>query len=142
MDVGNVGLTDQDVCEAMKSIPGYLDITHADFKELCCRACLYALERVSKNVLTRDMIAKHVVFVLQDTPLEVVAKLMCHQGISGVPVTDTNQTVAGMISERDFLVRMGEAVPKNFMIGVAARGGHAQSLFLQPESHLVSGRLS
>ena len=119
LPVGDVSLTDQDVYEAMKSIPGYLDITPGDFKELYCHAYRHAVERVSRSVLARDMMTRDVAFVSLDTPLDEVAELMGYRGISGVPVTDDNRMVVGVISEKDFLSRMGEIGPKNFMTVVA-----------------------
>jgi CBS domain-containing membrane protein len=44
MDLSRIGLTDADIYEAMKSIPGYLDITPGDFKELYCIAFRHAAE--------------------------------------------------------------------------------------------------
>ncbi|MGC8495289.1 MAG: CBS domain-containing protein [Syntrophobacteraceae bacterium] len=118
--VGDVGLTDQDVYEAMKSIPGYLDITPRDFKELYCHAYYKAVERISKSVLARDMMTEEVLFVSSDTPLDDVADLMGERGISGLPVTDDRRRVVGVISEKDFLSRMGEAGPQNFMTVIAS----------------------
>ena len=117
--VGDVGLTDQDVYEAMKSIQGYLDITPRDFKELYCHAWRHAEERISKSVLARDIMTRDVVFVSRDTSLDEVADLMGRRGISGLPVTDDAGMVLGVISEKDFLSRMGEAGPKNFMTVIA-----------------------
>ncbi|HAA04191.1 MAG TPA: CBS domain-containing protein [Syntrophobacteraceae bacterium] len=114
-----VGLTDQDIYEAMKSIPGYLDITPGDFKELYCRAYRHAVERILGSVLARDIMVADVVFVGADTSVEEVAELMGRRGVSGVPVTDENSKVVGVISEKDFLARMGEAGPKNFMTVIA-----------------------
>lgn len=119
LPVGDVGLTDRDVYEAMKSIPGYLDITPRDFKELYCHAYRQAAERISRSVLARDMMTKEVIFVARDTPLAEVASLMGERGISGIPVTDDAGRVLGVISEKDFLSRMGEAGPKNFMTVIA-----------------------
>lgn len=34
----SIDITDEDICEAMKEIPGYLDITTSDFKEVCRHA--------------------------------------------------------------------------------------------------------
>jgi CBS domain-containing protein len=118
--VGDVGLTDQDVYEAMQSIPGYLDITPGDFKELYCHAYRRAVERVSKTVLARDMMTKEVLFVSRDTPLDEAAGLMGLRGVSGLPVTDDAGKVVGVVSEKDFLSRMGEPAPKNFMTVIAS----------------------
>jgi CBS domain-containing membrane protein len=119
MPVGNIGLTDQDVYEAMKSIPGYLDITPGDFKELYYHAFRHAVERIHSSVLAQDMMTTDVVFVGPDTSIDDVAELMGRRGISGLPVIDENTRVVGVISEKDFLARMGEASPKNFMTVIA-----------------------
>jgi CBS domain-containing membrane protein len=116
---GDVGLTDQDVYEAMKAIPGYLDITPGDFKELYCHAYRHAIERISRSVLARDVMSKDVVSVAGETPLGEVAQLMSRREISGLPVTDARGKVVGVISEKDFLAKMAKAGPRNFM-GVIA----------------------
>jgi CBS domain-containing protein len=48
-----------------------------------------------------------------------VAEIMGSKGISGVPVLDSSDKVVGVISERDFLARMGPDGPRNFMTVVA-----------------------
>jgi CBS domain-containing protein len=112
-------LTDDDIYEAMKKIPGYLDITPGDFKEVYRLAYEHALERLAASVLTRDIMALQVVSVSPDAPLAEVAEVMGRSGVSGVPVVDAGGKVVGVISEKDFLVRMGVKGPKNFMSVVA-----------------------
>jgi CBS domain-containing protein len=60
-----------------------------------------------------------VITVELTTPLYEVAARMASSGISGVPVLDENERVAGIISERDFLKHMG-AKNASFMSIVAA----------------------
>jgi CBS domain-containing protein len=112
-------LTDEDVYEAMKAIPGYLDITPGDFKELYRHAYRHAVERLSRSLTARDIMTMDVICVKRETPLHEVAGIMGSRGISGVPVVDSGGTVVGVISETDFLVRMGAIGPKNFMSAVA-----------------------
>ena len=112
-------LTDSDIYEAMKSMPGYLDITPGDFKELYCYAYRQAAERIARSVLARDMMATDVISVKPDTPLHEVAEAMGGRGISGVPVVDEDTRVVGVISEKDFLTRMGDESPRNFMAVIA-----------------------
>jgi CBS domain-containing membrane protein len=57
--------------------------------------------------------------VQPDTPVAEVAAGMGRRGVSGVPVVDAGQKVVGVISEKDFLTRMGVKEPKNFMSLVA-----------------------
>ena len=115
-----IDLKDEDIYEAMKSIPGYLDITPGDFKEVYHLAYAHALERLSRAVTAREIMTREVVSVRPDTPLAEVAEAMGSRGISGVPVVDDAGRVVGVISEKDFLTHLGVAEPKNFMTLVAS----------------------
>ncbi len=115
-----IDLKDEDIYEAMKSIPGYLDITPGDFKEVYRLAYRHALERLSRVVTAREVMTREVVAVGPDTPLAEVAAAMGKAGISGVPVIDSAGKVVGVISEKDFLTHMGVTEPKNFMSLVAS----------------------
>ena len=112
---GDVELTDSDIYEAMKSIPGYLDITPGDFKELYRHAYQHAMQRLAGEITAKDMMVKNVVSVTPETPLPEIAEVMGRRGISGVPVVDADNQVVGVISEKDFLSRMGAESPQNFM---------------------------
>ncbi len=115
-----IDLKDEDIYEAMKSIPGYLDITPGDFKEVYRLAYRHALERLSRVVTAREVMTREVVAVGPDTPLAEVAAAMGKAGISGVPVIDSAGKVLGVISEKDFLTHMGVTGPQNFMTLVAS----------------------
>lgn len=54
----------------------------------------------ASDVMTRD-----VVCVYEDTPVEEIARLMLRNGISGVPVTDREGMILGIVSEGDLLRR-------------------------------------
>jgi len=112
-------ISDADVYEAMKNIPGYLDITPGDFKELYQHAYRHALGRLSQSKKASDIMTRDVVSVEKSTPLKLVARLMAEKGVSGVPVIDKDGLVAGVISEKDFLSRMGGKDTFSFM-GVVA----------------------
>ncbi|MFI5330058.1 MAG: CBS domain-containing protein [Desulfobaccales bacterium] len=115
-----IDLKDEDIFEAMKSIPGYLDITPGDFKEVYRRAYAHALERLSRAVTAQEIMTREVVSVRPDTPLAAVAEAMGSRGISGVPVLDDAGRVVGVISEKDFLTHLGVAEPQNFLTLVAS----------------------
>jgi CBS domain-containing membrane protein len=115
----DIDLTDSDIFEAMKAIPGYLDITPGDFKELYRFAYQHAVQRITMSVTARDIMARDVIRVGPEAPVSEVAEIMGKHGISGVPVVDVDNKVVGIISEKDFLARMGAKSPQNFMSVVA-----------------------
>ncbi len=117
-EVGIPDLSEQDIYEAMKEIPGYLDITPQDFREVYRLAFRVAVERLQREVQAQTIMTREVVSVRPDTPLVGVAETMGRTNVSGVPVVDEENRVVGVISERDFLKRLGAASP-NFMSLVA-----------------------
>jgi CBS domain-containing membrane protein len=114
-----IEIKEEDILEAMRAIPGYLDITPGDFKEVYRLAFQHALERLSREVTAAEIMTTDVATVQPDTPVAEVAAAMGRRGVSGVPVVDAGHKVLGFISEKDFLTRMGVQEPKNFMSLVA-----------------------
>jgi CBS domain-containing membrane protein len=115
-----IEIKEEDILEAMRAIPGYLDITPGDFKEVYGLAFQHALERLSRAVTAAEIMTTAVVTVAPETPVAEVAAAMGRRGVSGVPVVDAGQKVVGIISEKDFLTRMGVKEPQNFMSLVAS----------------------
>ncbi|MFA4902094.1 MAG: CBS domain-containing protein [Desulfobaccales bacterium] len=115
----DLDLKEEDILEAMRAIPGYLDITPGDFKEIYRLAFQHALKRLNRDVRAAEIMTKDVVTVNPDTPVAEVALAMGRRGISGLPVADAENKVVGMISEKDFLSRMDVKEPQNFMSLVA-----------------------
>lgn len=111
----SIDLTEEDIMSAMKSIQGYIDITPADFKEIYGLAYRQALDRLSQSVTAEDIMTKSVIFVNPDTDLIETAQRMAETGISGVPVINDKQIVIGVISEKDFLRKMGAKDTGSFM---------------------------
>jgi CBS domain-containing protein len=91
----------------MKEIPGYLDITTSDFKELYAHSYRHAIDRLINSVTAKDIMTGNVVTVEPATPLQEVAERMAAAAVSGIPVIDRDGKVQGIISERDFLNHMG-----------------------------------
>ena len=114
-----IEISEADILEAMRAISGYLDITPGDFKEVYRLAFAHALERLSLAVTAAEIMTTDVVAVHPDTPVSQVAAAMGSRGVSGVPVVDADHKVVGVISEKDFLSRMGVEDAKNFMSLVA-----------------------
>lgn len=115
----SIELSDDDVLSAMKSIPGYLDITTADFREIYKLAYRHAYDRLGRSMTAADIMTEKVVFVFPETDLIETAARMADHSISGLPVIDNRQHVVGVISEKDFLRKMGAKDTASFM-GVVA----------------------
>lgn len=110
-----VDLTDADVFAAMKRMQGFIDITPADFREIYRFAYNHAVDRIATSVTAEDVMTRKVVAVDPDTPLTETAEKMAAHNISGVPVIDADRKIVGVISEKDFLHRMGAQKSASFM---------------------------
>ena len=138
-----VDISDDDIYDAMKEIPGYLDITPGDFKEVYRFAYQHAVERFS-SVKAGAAMVREVISVTRKTPLVQVAEAMARHGVSGVPVVEEGERVVGVISEKDFLTRMGEQDTETFMgvvaeclkgkgcVAVPIRGQNAEDIMTSP----------
>ena len=114
-----VNLSDEDVLEAMKSIPGYLDITPGDFKAIYGYAYRHTIDRIAQSMQAKDVMTIKVISVTPDTSLKETATTMATHKISGIPVTDEKGAVVGIISENDFLSHMGEKKTRSTMDVIA-----------------------
>jgi CBS-domain-containing membrane protein len=112
-------IADDDVLRAMKEIQGYIDITTGDFKEIYRIVYRYAWQRLTQSIVAGDVMTKDVVSVKEDARLEEVAQTMGLKEIAGVPVVDDDNRVVGVISEKDFLARMGGKKTGSFIEIVA-----------------------
>ena len=138
----NIEISDDDIYEAMKNVPGYLDITPADLKEIYKFAYRHALERITSSVKSSDMMTRVVFSVKKDTPLKEVAELMAKEKISGLPVLEDDEKVAGIISEKDFLAGIGLGDRPHFMAFVAeclqGKGCAAMPIRLQKAEDIMT----
>jgi len=112
-------ISDDDIFKAMKEIPGYLDITPGDFKDLYRFAYKQAIERLTRSVKALDVMTKTVISVERHTSSGEVAFLLATNGIAGAPVVDERKKVVGVISEKDFLLHMGSKDTRSFMDVIA-----------------------
>lgn len=114
-----VDISDVDVMKAMRSIQGYIDITPADFKEVFRVAYALAQDRMMQAFKAADVMTSPVHVVRADKDLMATATLLAEKGISGVPVVDDSEKVIGVISEKDFLRKMGAGKSDSFMQVIA-----------------------
>jgi CBS-domain-containing membrane protein len=112
-------ISDADIMAAMKAIHGYVDITPADFREVYRVAYHLARERMMNALKAADIMSRPVRVIDEDADLTAAAMVLAENGISGAPVTDKNGCVTGVISEKDFLHRMGAGSSGSFMQVIA-----------------------
>jgi len=138
----NIEISDDDIYEAMKNIPGYLDITPADLKEIYKFAYRHAFERITGSVKAHNIMTRQVFSVKRAMPVKEVAELMAEKSVSGIPVVEEDGTVAGIISEKDFLAGMGSGDKTHFMSIVAeclsGKGCAAMPIRLQKAEDIMT----
>lgn len=114
-----VDISDDDVMAAMKAMRGYIDITPADFREVYRVAYAHAQERMMTALKAADIMTAPVHSVDAGTDLISAAALLADKGVSGAPAIDGEGRIVGVISEKDFLRRMGAGKSGSFMRVVA-----------------------
>ena len=114
-----VDISDADVMKAMKAMQGYIDITPADFKEVYQVAYGLAQDRMMHSLKAVDVMTSPVHVIGADKDLIATATLLAEKGISGAPVVDRSGRVIGVISEKDFMRKMGAGKSDAFMQVIA-----------------------
>lgn len=99
-------LTDADILDAMRHIPGYIDISTEDFRTIYHLSHRHALERLFGNVRADKLMRTGVSPLLPDMPLDEAARALVLSGYKGLPVVDGEGRVIGMLTETDFLRRL------------------------------------
>ena len=99
-------LTDDDILDAMRHIPGYLDITTEDFRAIYHHAHHHALERLFTGMTAARLMRTAIKPLHPDTTLDIAARTLADSGYKALPVVDSNSCVIGMLTETDFLKRL------------------------------------
>ena len=120
--------SEDDIYEALQDLPGYLDVTPGDLKELFRLAWRHAEERLYGKLKVRELMTADVLAVGRDTPVKELAEAMAARAVSGVPVVDEDRRVVGVVSEKDFFRRLssGRAATAMAFVAEALRRGTAQ----------------
>jgi CBS-domain-containing membrane protein len=105
-DVPELELSDEDIVEAMRHIPGYIDITTQDFRAVYHLAHRHALERLFRHIRAGILMRTGIEPLHPDTRLDEAARVLAKQGRKGLPVVDDEGYAIGMLTERDFLRRL------------------------------------
>jgi CBS-domain-containing membrane protein len=100
-------ISDEDLRAALKEMKTYMDITEDDLKKIYAIALRHAEQRLSHQIVVRDVMTRNVIKVREDADLNEVTALLSENRISGLPVVDGQDRVIGMITEADVLAMAG-----------------------------------
>lgn len=114
-----IDISESDVIAAMKAIQGYIDISPGDFREVFQVAYNHALQRIKDSIKARDIMTQPAHCVGLDMDLIQAATFLADKRFSGAPVIDFGGRIVGVLSEKDFLAKMGLGQPTSFMQIVA-----------------------
>jgi len=99
-------LSDDDILEAMRRVPGYLDISTSDFRELYQLAHAHALERYFRHVRAGRLMRVGIEPLHPELHMDEAARSLARQGLKSLPVVDAGERVVGVLTETDFLRRL------------------------------------
>jgi len=102
-----VELSDADILDAMRQIPGYIDITTTDFRIIYHLAHAHAVERLLRGLCAGDLMRSGIEPLRPATPLDEAARALVRQGLKTLPVVDGERRVLGVLTETDVLRRLG-----------------------------------
>lgn len=100
-------LTDDDVLEAMRAIPGYLDITASDFRAVYRLARRQALERLLAELTAERLMRREVRPLRPELRCADAIPFFLGQDLKSLPVVDESGHVIGMFTETDALRALG-----------------------------------
>lgn len=105
-DVPEVELSDEDILDAMQHVPGYLDITTGDFREVYHLAHRHATDRLLGRLRAEGLMHPIAAPLTPDMMLGEAARTLVASGFKALPVVDGEARVIGMLTETDFLNRL------------------------------------
>ncbi|BDD88111.1 CBS domain-containing protein [Desulfofustis limnaeus] len=110
-----IDISEADIVEAMRDVEGYIDISPGDFRELFLYAYRHAVQRLTKRRTAGDIMSRQVICLEAGMDLQQAAALLAEKALTGAPVVDDSGVLIGVVSEKDFLVRMGVGTKPTFM---------------------------
>ena len=100
-------ISGEDLRAALSDIGTYVDITEEDLLKIYSLAVRHAKERMTLSIKVSEVMTADAVAVNEDADIAEAIKLLSDKGVSGLPVTDNENHVVGVITEADILSVMG-----------------------------------
>jgi len=112
-------LTEADVAEAMRDIPGYLDISPQDFSELYRAAATHALARLAGKPVARSLMGTGGPALAPHQYLPEAVAQMVAQGVKSAAVVDGTSKVIGILTETDVLRQLKASSALALMVQIS-----------------------
>lgn len=103
-----INFSEEDVVAAMKELPGYIDLTPNDFRQLYEQAYQIARRRIFQQIQAEEIMTRPAVTVNENQTLLTAIGILAEHHIAGAPVVDDQRRLTGVISEKDILRALGE----------------------------------
>ncbi|HSB30536.1 MAG TPA: CBS domain-containing protein [Candidatus Sulfobium mesophilum] len=100
-------ISGEDLRAALSDMGTYVDITEEDLLKIYSLAVRHAKERMALSIKVSEVMTADAVAVNEDADIAEAIKLLSDKGVSGLPVTDNENHVVGVITEADILSVMG-----------------------------------
>jgi len=107
--IPSIDLSDEDILDAMQHVPGYLDITTGDFREVYELAHRHAADRLLGGLVARRLMRTGIAPLTPGMMLDEAARAIVRSGYKSLPVADDAGRVIGILTETDFLCRLKAA---------------------------------
>ncbi len=108
-DLDEIELSDLDILDAMRHIPGYLDVSTEDFRLIYHLAHANAIDHLLGGITPASLVRRDLAPLGGDLLMDQAARRIAESGYKGLPVVDAAQRVIGMLTETDFLRRLKAA---------------------------------
>ncbi len=99
--------SEADIAEAMRDIPGYLDISPQDFRELYRASVAHALARLAGDSAAGALMRTGGPALDPGQPLAEAVTTMARRGVKAAAVVGLGGRVVGIITETDVLRHLG-----------------------------------
>lgn len=122
-EIDEIELSDGDIIDAMRHIPGYLDVSTEDFRQIYHLAHASAVEHLLGGTSTANLIRGGMRPLTGELLMDQAARRIVQSGYKALPVVDADQRVIGMLTEADFLRRLKAGSFLELMLRLLDDGG-------------------
>lgn len=123
-EVDEIKLSDRDILAAMDRIPGYLDVSTEDFRQIYHLAHASAVEHLVGKIDAAALLRSDMTPLSADLTMDRAAERIVQSGYKGLPVVDGERRVIGILTESDFLRRLKAGSFLEMMLRLVADAGN------------------